>query len=97
MPRKRTDRPTRPMTADRAARYTWSPKDITITYPPSVAALAGMDDELHTVLWSLEHASNSASLEEVLPNALHYLIAHPGERIVDEAIKRAYQRLEHAT
>ena len=83
--------------SSREAHFTWQPEDIHITYPTVGVAESGLSDELHTVLWSLEHVSNQASLDEVMLNVAHYLTEHPGDPLVTEALTRVHNRLEHAT
>lgn len=94
MARKRSERP---RTDDRKAHFTWEAGDVTITYPEPVKALNGMDEELHTVLWSLEHAWNRAALTEAMVGVAGYLIDHPNDPTVVEALRRAEARLENAT
>lgn len=96
-PSQRSRVPERAMTPDRAQRFAWNADDVHITYPSTTNAASGLPDELHTILWSLEHVSNQASLDEVMPNVASYLIDHPGDPLIAVALQRVEQRLEHAT
>lgn len=89
--------PAKPLSADREKRFTWQPEDIHITYPKTPAAAAGMSDELHTILWSLEHVSNKATFDDAMLNVAHYMADNPGDQLVPEAVRRAEQRVEHST
>lgn len=81
----------------RTDHFTWKPEDIHITYPDSSKVVDGLSDELHTILWSLEHVSNRAQMHEVMGNVAMYLIDHPGDPLVAAAVTRVEQRLEYAT
>lgn len=64
---------------------------------PAQKPVTPLGDELHTILWSLEHVSNQATFSDVMLNVAHYLADHPGDPLVTAAIHRVEQRLEHAT
>ena len=93
MPRTRANRRERSM----PSRFGWKPEDVTITYPTQPKAVEGMDDELHTILWSLEGVGTKAQFHDVMLNVALYLADHPGDPLVAAAVTRVEQRLEHAT
>lgn len=85
------------LSPDRVDHFSWGPDDITISYPDTTGAASQLSDELHTILWSLEHVSNQATFDQVMVNVAHYLTDHPGDALVAAALQRVEQRLEHAT
>jgi len=98
MPRTHKDR-TRVKPAERRpandSHFTWQEGDVQFVFPQQPQTV--ISDELHTILWSLEHVTNKASYDEVLPAIAGYLTDHPGDPLVAEAIRRVELRLEHST
>ena len=80
----------------REDHFTWKPGDIHFVNMPA-SPVTTLHDEQHTILWSLEHVSNKASLDEVMLNVAHYMADHPQDVLVPEAVRRAEQRTEHST
>ncbi len=81
----------------REDRFSWESGGLHITYPNEPAAAGPVDSELHTVLWSLEHVTNHETMSEAMVGVAGYLIDHPNDPLVVEAIRRAEERIEQAT
>lgn len=75
--------------------FVWQAGDVTFVLPQEPQTQ--LTEEQHTILWSLEHVSNRASMDEVMLNVAHYMADHPTDILVPEAVRRAEQRIEHAT
>lgn len=75
--------------------FEWRADDITIVLPPTLQT--ELDEEQHTILWSLEHVSNKQGLSEVMPNVANYMADHPTDQLVSAAVERAEQRVEHSS
>lgn len=75
--------------------FTWQEGDVTLILPHTPTTT--LSEEQHTILWALERVSNKASLSEAMMNVAHYLADHPTDKLVPEAVRRAEQRVEHAT
>src|SRR6185295_15483545 len=85
-----------PIKPSRRNRFTWKDEDVTMVFPQQQQTV--LSEELHTILWSLEHVANKQGLSDVMENVVNYLIEHPHDQpLIDEAVRRAEQRVEHAT
>lgn len=86
----------RPRRPKNDPHFTWQEGDVTLVLPQQPTTV--ISDELHTILWSLEHVSNKTALAEVMSNVAAYLEFHSSDKnLVDAAVLRAQQRVEHST
>lgn len=75
--------------------FTWQEGDVTFVLPQQLTTV--LNDELHTILWTLEQTMTVHDLSQVIPNAADYLEDHPQDTtLVNEGIKRAEARLTGA-
>lgn len=86
----------RPRRPKNDPHFTWQEDDVTFVFPQQLQTV--LSEELHTILWSLEHVSNKQSLSDVMPNVASYLAEHPNDQpIIAAALDRVEQRVEHST
>lgn len=86
-----------PIKPSRRNRFTWTDADVTFAFPEQTPAMGALTDEQHTILWELEKVSNQSSFNDAMLNVAHYMADHPTDTLIPEAVRRAEERIKHAT